>query len=543
MALVKTEGLTFTYLECESPAIADIELTIERGSFNVLAGSTGCGKSTLLRLLKRELAPLGDMRGEIFFDGARLCELSDKDSVSRIGFVMQSVDAQIVCDKVWHELVFVLESLGRDKGFIAFRAAETASYFGIDSWYERDTASLSGGQKQLLNLASVMMCEPQLLILDEPTAQLDPIAASEFIHTVKKLCDELGLTVLIAEHRLDELIPLCDKLFIMEKGRLIHSGAPAEVISRLDEKSPIAKAMPAAARLYKALGAVGELPLTVSKGRQLAARYDNKISALQRKRYTHADEKALELKDVYFRFERNSPDILKGLTLDVYKGEIFCVLGANGSGKSTAAKCISALLKPYSGSIKVFGKRLKEYKNRTLYTNCLTLVPQDVQTCFLYTTVKEELDEAGISLDELPFDMSEVLNKHPYDLSGGEQQLLALAKALGSKPRLLILDEATKGMDASLKLKTAEILKELKGKGVTLLVVTHDIEFAALCADRCAMFFGGEAVSVLPPYEFFDKGSFYTTAASRIARGQYEGVVTVDDLAAICLKNEKKVAR
>ena len=233
MALVEIRNLTFTYPGCSAPAVSGVSLTLERGSFNVLAGSTGSGKSTLLRLLKRELSPLGEMTGEILFDGEELSKLSDRDSVCRIGFVMQNVDAQIVCDKVWHELVFTLESVGAKSSFIAFRAAETASYFGIDRWFERDTATLSGGQKQLLNLAAVMMSEPELLILDEPTAQLDPIAASEFIRTVKKLCDELGLTVLIAEHRLGELIPLCDRLMIMEKGRLIHSGSPAKVIRPL----------------------------------------------------------------------------------------------------------------------------------------------------------------------------------------------------------------------------------------------------------------------------------------------------------------------
>ena len=540
MALVEIRDLTFTYPGCSAPAVSGVNLTLERGSFNVLAGSTGSGKSTLLRLLKRELSPLGEMTGKVLFDGEELSKLSDRDSVCRIGFVMQNVDAQIVCDKVWHELVFTLESIGAKSSFIAFRAAETASYFGIDRWFERDTATLSGGQKQLLNLASVMMSEPELLILDEPTAQLDPIAASEFIRTVKKLCDELGLTVLIAEHRLGELIPLCDRLMIMEKGRLIHSGSPAKVIAELDDKSPIAYSMPAAARLFKALGLKGQPPLTVSGGRSLIAEYNDSFTENERESYSHSDNKALELKDVYFRYERNGSDILKGLSLDVYEGEIFCIVGANGCGKSTAAKCISALLKPYSGQIRVFGKRLKDYKSRSLYTQCLTLLPQDVTTCFVRETVRAELEDSGTDMTSLPFDISGLLDKHPYDLSGGEQQLLALAKALGSKPRLLILDEATKGMDDHLKRRTAEILKELKSRGVTVLTVTHDIEFAALCADRCAMFFGGEAVSVLPPNEFFDRGSFYTTNAARIARGKYKGVVTVEELAALAQKNGRR---
>lgn len=537
MAILDIQGLSFTYPECKSPALKDLSLTLREGSFNVLAGATGSGKSTLLRLIKRELAPQGDIAGEILFENTKQSELSDRQAALSIGFVMQQPDAQIVCDKVWHELVFTLENAGADKSFIAFRAAETASYFGIDRWYEKNTDELSGGQKQLLNLASVMMGEPHLLILDEPTAQLDPIAACEFIHTVKKLCDELGLTVLIAEHRLDELVPICDELFIMDGGRLINSGRPAEVIKALDDKSAVAHAMPAAARLYKALVGEGECPLTVAQGRAYISKYADSIKAPERRTYTHGDEKALELKDVFFRFGKNEPDVLRGLSLDIYKGEIVCILGSNGSGKTTAAMCMAGLYKPYSGSIKVLGKKIKDYKSRTLYTNCLTLVPQDVQTCFLRQTVREELDDSGITPDELPFDLTHLLGTHPYDLSGGEQQLLALAKALGSKPQVLILDEVTKGMDSALKLKAAGILKKLKAEGVTLLLVTHDIEFAALCADRCAMLFNGEAVCALPPYEFFDRGSFYTTSASRMARGKYEGIVTVDDLAALCKAN------
>ncbi|MBR6337052.1 MAG: ABC transporter ATP-binding protein, partial [Ruminococcus sp.] len=339
MEILTAKGLSFCYPECDAPAVSDVSFALEAGSFNLLAGSTGSGKSTLLRLLKRELSPLGDISGEIEFRGKKQSELSDRESALGIGFVMQQPDAQIVCDKVWHELVFTLENAGADAAFIAFRAAETASYFGIDSWYEKNVSELSGGQKQLLNLASVMMGEPGLLILDEPTAQLDPIAASEFIHTVKKLSDELGLTVLIAEHRLDELVPVSDRLLIMDGGRLIHNGSPRDVIRALDDKSPVAHAMPAAARLYKALGSVGEPPLTVAQGRGYIRQFGNAAKAVMRDKYTPPAEKALELKDLYFRYGRNEPDILTGLTLDVYKGEILCILGANGSGKTTAARC------------------------------------------------------------------------------------------------------------------------------------------------------------------------------------------------------------
>ncbi|MBR1749348.1 MAG: ABC transporter ATP-binding protein [Ruminococcus sp.] len=533
MAILDVKGLSFKYPKTDSYALKDISLSLEQGSFNVLAGATGSGKTTLLRLLKRELAPLGDISGEIVFDGKALVELTDRESAMRIGFVMQRPDQQIVCDKVWHELVFGLENAGADKNHIALRAAETASYFGISDIYEQDTVTLSGGQKQLINLASVMMTDPELLILDEPTAQLDPIAASELFATVKKLCTDMGLTVLICEHRLDEVVPMADRLMILEGGRLTQNGTPREVIAHLDKGSEMLMAMPSAARIFVSLDGEGICPLSVAEGRRFISRYPKAEKRPDNKK-TAYDEKALEFKNVYFRYEKSGKDILKGLSLTVNRGEILCILGANGCGKSTAVMAAAGLIRPYSGQIKVFGKRIKDYKNRTLYTRCLSMLPQDVQTCFLKNTVRQELEDSGVDTGSLPFDMTPLYDKHPYDLSGGEQQLLALAKVLGSDPKLLVLDEATKGMDVSLKRKTAQILFDLRDEGRAIVLVTHDVEFASTVADRCAMFFDGELVSCAPPQEFFANNTFYTTAACRIARGHFKNAVTCEDITALC---------
>lgn len=533
MALLTASGVSFYYPGENKPALSDISFSLESGTFNVLAGSTGSGKTTLLRLIKRELAPLGDMSGSIVFDGKEQSKLSERESAMKIGFVMQRPDQQIVCDKVWHELVFGLENVGADKSYIALRAAETASYFGITEWYEQDTDKLSGGQKQLLNVASVMMTDPGLLILDEPTAQLDPIAASDLLATVKKLCTDMGLTVLMCEHRLDEAVPLADRLMILENGKLTHNGTPGEVIASLDKDSELLMSMPAAARIAAALDCQGEIPLTVSEGRRFISRFPK--ADMQTECAVSSDaRKALEFENVYFRYTKSGRDILKGLTFSAKRGEILCILGANGCGKSTAIMSAAGLLRPYAGKIKVLGKSIRDYKNRTLYTNCLAMLPQDVQTCFLKSSVREELNDSGVTDDRLPFDMTALYDMHPYDLSGGEQQPLALAKVLGSEPEVLLLDEPTKGMDIALRRKTADILKSLKADGKTVVLVTHDIEFAALCADRCAMFFEGELTSVAPPQEFFARNTFYTTAACRIARGHFGGVVTAGDIISLC---------
>lgn len=543
MEILAVEGLTFTYPKCDSPAVRDVSLTLEKGEFAVLCGATGSGKSTLLRMLKRELTPLGERTGRILFRGKELSELADRDSAAKIGFVMQQPEQQIVTDKVWHELAFGLENLGVPQGEIARRTAEMASYFGIGEWFDRDVSELSGGQKQLLNLAAVLVMQPDILILDEPTAQLDPIAASDFIAALKRLNRDMSLTMIMAEHRLEEVVPICDRLMIMEGGTLAANGAPADVITRLRGREELLRGMPAASRLYAELEKGGSCPLTVREGRRyIEENYRSETRKLPAEEYTVPAEAALSLKDVWFRYERGSRDIIKGLELAVGAGEIFCILGGNGSGKTTTLNAAAGLLKPYKGDIRVFGKKLRDYKNRSLYRECLALLPQDVQTTFLHNSVREELSECGADVSKLPYDISHLLDKHPYDLSGGEQQLVALAKVLASKPKLLLLDEPTKGLDANAKADMTAILRRLKADGVTTVIVTHDVEFAAEAADRCAMFFGGQIVSVGTPRDFFSCSSFYTTAVSRMTRGFYEGAVTVAQAAELCRLNGKREA-
>lgn len=538
MEILKVKDLNFTYPQCSSPAVRDISFTAERGEFIALCGATGSGKSTLLRLLKRELVPLGDMSGSVMIYGKPVCDMDGRTSASSVGFVMQRPQQQIVTDKVWHELAFGLENLGTPPDEIARRTAEMASYFGIGSWYEKDVSELSGGQMQLLNLAAVLVMQPDILILDEPTAQLDPIAAADFISTLKKLNRELSLTMIVVEHRLEDIVPVCDRLMVMDKGSLIADGSPENVISSLKCRPDILLGMPAASRIFASLGAEGVCPLTVRQGRDLIQdRYSGDIRSLPEDAHGHGSDPALEFREVYFRYDRYSDDILTGTDLKIFTGEIFCILGGNGSGKTTALSAAAGLLRPYSGHIRVFGKKLKEYKNRSLYNNCLAMLPQDVQTVFLKNTVREELSECGADIDSFPYDMEGLLDKHPYDLSGGQQQIAALAKVLAAKPKLLLLDEPTKGLDAHSRREMTDILFRLREQGMTIVIVTHDVEFAASCGDRCAMFFRGKVVSAGTPRTFFPQNSFYTTAVSRMTRGIFDNAVTVEDAVRLCRAN------
>ena len=336
MELYRVESLTFTYPGQFAPALRDVSLTLRAGEFVTLCGLSGSGKSTLLRQLKTALAPNGVRSGAVLFAGRLLSDVSPREQAERIGFVQQSQENQIVTDKVWHELAFGLENLGVPQETIAARVAEMANSFGMTEWFSSDVSTLSGGRKQLLNLASVLVMRPDLLILDEPTAQLDPVAATGFIELLRRLNRDYSLTIIIAEHRLEELIPICDRLMVMENGTISEFGAPGSVVGRLSDRPELFCGMPAAARLYSELGFRENAPLSVRDGRRfIEENFENSVRALPGQEYTHSGSPALEFRDVYFRYERNSADILDGLSLTVYSGEIFCILGGNGSGKST----------------------------------------------------------------------------------------------------------------------------------------------------------------------------------------------------------------
>ena len=533
MAQLTVRALSFCYPNSEKKALERLDLTVERGEFITLVGPTGSGKSTLLRLLKPELMQNGEKSGEILFHDKPLSELPPIESASKIGYVAQSPEEQIVTDKVWHELAFTPENLGKKQSEIARRVAETAAFFGIAPWYRQPTAQLSGGQKQLLSLASVMTAEPEILLLDEPTAQLDPIAAARFIETLYKLNRETGVTVIISEHRAEELLPLSDRMLILDGGRLVCDDAPRKVASSMDESSPYLRYLPTAARIYLMSGKNGECPLNVREGQRYFETYHttgHEETDPQAKKENPSA--ALELKDVFFRYERNAPDVLDGLSLNIQEGEIFALLGANGCGKSTLASVTAGVLKPYSGKVKLFGKALKEYKNGSLYQGNLSLLPQDVESVFLYETVREELKDCEEAAKLLPFDLSPLLDRHPYDLSGGERQLVALCKALRTKPRLLILDEPSKGLDPVSKERLASLLQTLKAEGMTILMVSHDVEFAAACADRCALFFDGRIAACESTADFMNGNRYYTTAASRITRNFCANAYTAERAAA-----------
>ena len=551
MEILRIEDLSFRYPQAERAALAHISMSVQSGEFVVICGESGCGKSTLLRLLKRELAPAGEKSGSVCFRGVELEQLDARTAAGDIGFVLQNPDNQIVTDKVWHELAFGLENLGVLAPVIRRRVGEMASYFGIGGWFRRSTDELSGGQKQLLNLAAVMVMQPQVLLLDEPTSQLDPIAAADFIATLHKLNRELGLTILLVEHRLEEVFPLADRVLLLERGQVRLWDTPRRVGALLPPEHPMAQGLPSAVRIFGGLAVEDTCPLTVREGRDFLERHFVPRPPVPLPEYRHSDTVAIELKNAWFRYERELPDVLRGVNLQVYAGECYCLLGGNGTGKTTALQVIAGLNKLYRGKVLVNGKLLKDYKGNSLYRQNLALLPQNPQTVFLRDTVREDLAEM-LTAQEIPraaqaekiaavaqrLGIESLLERHPYDLSGGEQQTCALAKLLLAQPRILLLDEPTKGLDAAARQRLTALLAALRQQGMTLLVVTHDVEFAAGCADRCGLFFDGEVLSSAVPTAFFAENTFYTTAANRMARRLFPQAVTCGQVVACCREEE-----
>lgn len=627
MKIIELKKLSFRYSGEDKEILSDIDLAIEEGGFYVICGASGSGKSTLLRQLKTSLQPVGQRSGRILYYGRDLEEVSQYTQSAKIGFVFQNPDTQIVTDKVWHELAFGLESIGMPQDMIRVRVAEMASYFGIQNWFYQSTDTLSGGQKQLLNLASAMVMHPKVLLLDEPVSQLDPIAAADFMATVHKLHAEFGITVIMAEHSLEEVAAYVDEVIFMKEGRLIAKGKMEELGNILETHDPsmeeILTVPMQIARGYEKLQKKKEdtafttndrIPYTVALGQKwmaqrfpLAKQEEIKgfpftkqeetekfafakqeeaqrfLGAKQEEagRFTSVKQKekkslpakdpkkqnrgkrsfdgkkipfAIQCTELCYHYPQADVDVVDHLSLFVEEGAVFALMGGNGSGKTTTLHLLGGLLKPQKGTIEFFGRSLTKYKEKELRNGILGVLPQDPTTLFVRKTVEEDLYEVledqkeqnqiktffGETKQEIwqnviaLLGIEDLLKKHPYDLSGGEQQKAALAKVLLRQPAILLLDEPTKGLDAGSKKRLGELLVGLSQKKVTILMVSHDIEFCAKYATKTGLFFDGNIASMQDTKEFFVENHFYTTAANRMCRNYFPDVVTVQDAIRVC---------
>ncbi|HQC74652.1 MAG TPA: ATP-binding cassette domain-containing protein [Bacilli bacterium] len=540
MALLDVKNVSFTFAN-QVKALKDVSFQIEEGEFVLLTGSTGSGKTTLLRLIKQELAPYGKMTGTITYQNRDLLSLSPRERASEIGYVFQNAESQIVSDFVYQELAFGLENLGYSSDVIRLRVGEMASFFGINSWFRHRTAELSGGQKQMLNLASIMVMEPKILLLDEPTSQLDPIATTDFLQTLKRLNSELGLTIIIVEHHLEEVWTLVDRVLVLDQGELVADNPP-RIISK--QTTIPGLAFPSPVKIYREFSFTDECPQTINEAKKwLSHHFHNHVKKMTLNENCEEKPALVNLENIWFRYEKKANDILRNLHLDVRKGEILTIVGGNGSGKSTLLKILAGLIKPYLGKVRFLGKTPPS----------ISFLPQNPQILFVADTVMAELKdmEPYLALSKADFSLrlqqnialfslQNILDQHPYDLCGGEQQKLAITKILLKNPDLLLLDEPSKSLDASFKKNLMNILNDLHQSGKTIVIVSHDIEFAARVSHRNAMLFDGTIVADGHPHSFFSGNTFYTTNANRLSRHMYESLITEEEVIMMAQLNGAK---
>lgn len=528
--IIELKQVSFYYPEGVTPALTQIDLAVPAGGFVLVCGPSGSGKSTLLKHMKSSQIPFGKGTGELLFKGKDLETMELGESARSIGFVGQNPDNQIVTDTVWHELAFGLENLGVPVEEIRKRTAETAQYFGMTEWFRQPVEALSGGQKQMLNLASVMVMQPEVLILDEPTAQMDPIGARRFFHTLKGLQREIGTTIILSEQRLEEVMPLAQDLVYMENGQIVAQGPVQESLKILADyekikNKPLAMetSFPVALRVYIKSREKEEetVPVSVGQGRQWLS--GKRVVTSEHKETYEETETVITVQGVDFSYEKGKK-VLEHLDWQVKKGSIYGLLGGNGAGKTTLMKLICGILKPRRGKIKTNGTV------RYLVQNPLSI--------FTEITAEDELavccgrDPKAVEEMLEKMELTEFREQNPLDLSGGQQQRLALGKVLLTKPEILLLDEPTKGMDGGFKVKFGAMLRELKKQGITTVLVSHDMEFCAEYATYCGLMFDREIISFGPTREFFAENVYYTTAAARMTRGILKDCLVAEDIMA-----------
>ncbi|WP_169306768.1 ABC transporter ATP-binding protein [Cohnella pontilimi] len=537
MASVELQNLTFHYPDLRTAALSNLSLSVRGGEFVVLAGPSGSGKSTLLRLLKREVSPGGRLSGSILLDGRPLEAWPAREAASAVGLVMQHPDNQLVVDSVEHELAFGMENFGMERSAMRRRMAEIAGFFGLEPLLSRRTDELSGGQKQTVNLASVLMLQPQLLLLDEPLAQLDPLAARDLLGMIKRLNDEWGITVIMSEHRIDDLLPLADRVVRLERGGLAFDGPPrgfAEEAWRRQEPSWV-EALPAVTRWAlsqphsETIRDSGPPPLSVKEARQLLDRGHlaaESGSTRQSPSSAAARKPLLQADGVFFAYDKRSPAVMSGLEWTIRQGDRIALFGGNGSGKSTLLRLLAGLFPPQRGEVLLEGVKLKRLPEAERYTR-IGYLAQNPLLHFAYDTLEEDLFQAArraecpdpaaeVRRSAERFGLQRLLDRHPHDLSGGERQLGALAMALFGRPQLLLLDEPTKGVDAAAKTRLAAHLRTVHESGTTMVIATHDVEFSAAYANRCSLLFQGEIVADEEPETFFQGNLFYATPLHRL---------------------------
>ena len=605
MALIEFNDFSFSYLnsdgtESQRKSLDSIDLEIDYGDFVLLCGPSGCGKTTLLTNLKKELMPAGRRSGEIKFNGVRIQDLDDISSACDIGYLFQNPDSQIVTDTVIQEIAFPLENIGLPTEEIRNRISEIVAFFGINDILHKNVNELSGGQKQLVNLCSLLVLRPEVLLLDEPMSQLDPIASYEFLSIVRRLNEEFSITVIMSEHKADSIFPFIDKAVFLKDGKIEFVDNAHNICKEVIDDEIFENYLPVVTKIYNSLSAKYpsliklNTPLSIREGRRcLNEIHDDLIKISEgtenfdnlgfsnlhhtSKKYQSREKSGIldkislnknrnaliQMRGIYFAYEKEKL-ILKNVDFDLNRGEFVSLIGGNGVGKSTFLQLLVGILKPIKGKVKyrkgiklayvhqnpmihfskdnvreeflesilesnLFNKSNVDFKKED-YESLLKLNNEEFIESELLNSLK--FDSIEFKFKEIIefFDICDLIDKHPYDCSGGEQQKIVIVKALLQNADVLVLDEPTKGLDPISSKALADILNSLIDNGLTIIMTSHDLDFVANNCKRCLMLFDKDIQIDDDPKVIFAENNFYTTFTNRMVKEYIPEVVTFDDV-------------
>jgi energy-coupling factor transport system ATP-binding protein len=498
--MIRFEHVTITYPEADAPTLVDVSFEVPEGELCLVVGVTGSGKSTLLRAVNG-LVPRfsgGVLAGSVVIDGKSTADLPPRDLADVVGVVGQDPAAGFVTDYVEDELAYAMENLGVAPEVMRRRVEDILDLLGLHEIRYRPLASLSGGQQQRVAIGAVLTAGPRVLVLDEPTSALDPAAAEEVLAALTRLVHDLGITVLIAEHRLERVVQYADRIVMVPgDGRPVIVGTPAEVFGQSSVAPPVVE--------LGRLAGWSPLPLSVRDARRLAGPLRERLAEVELSAFRRTPRVVGEVVAITDGLQASYGPVtaLRGIELQFRAGEVVALMGRNGAGKSTLLNHLVGLREPASGTVRVMGAEPHRLSAHDV-VRVAGLVPQDSGVLLYHDTVAAECSasdrDAGLTagttrsvLDQIVPDIK--ATAHPRDLSEGQRLGLALSIVLASEPPLLLLDEPTRGLDYGAKQRLVAVLSQLAVKGHAVVIATHDVEVVAAVADRCVVLAEGEVVS------------------------------------------------
>ncbi|HCX02946.1 MAG TPA: ABC transporter [Clostridiales bacterium] len=553
MAQIKIKNLTYTYPDKKEKSLRNINLQILPGEFVLIVGGSGSGKSSLIRSIA-SLAPDfygGKQEGDIFINNKNLKTTNRRELVQTLGIVFQNPESQLVMTDTEQEIAFGLENIGTEEKTIKRRIMEVTSALSLSDFKNSFIAQLSGGQKQKVALASVLAMQPEILLLDEPTSQLDPIAGEEILTMVRRLNEENGTTVILVEQKLERCFHFADRILVMEEGKIVKDSRDiGEIVKWAVKKEN--QYIPPLSKLFAKAG-YRDIPLTIKSGRNIIGKEnlmkeESKVVKTIPEKSNNIEKSILKMKNIWFNYD-SEHEVLRNINLDIKKGSFSVIMGENGGGKTTLLKILNGLLRPTKGKVEVMGRNMKKLKIEEISKN-VGYLSQNPKDYLFLPTVKEEMEftiknlhlEKEVHIDDL-LDKLEILEykqSNPRDLSTGERQRVALATVLASNPKILLLDEPTRGLDYDIKEKLGKILKKFQEEGMTIIMVTHDIEFAAEYAEDVILLYEGDIIEKGNKKEVLTKSTFYSPQISRLFYDYEEKIVTLEEGLKFLNKEKRK---